>query len=84
MDEIENDALTTMSFPRTHCPQIYSTTPLACLNAEIKGQDNVSGISPLTWSLSGCSLQSSRNITTSSARTGTTYRLKVCRPSAIL
>lgn len=46
MGEAEHDVLAFMSFPRTHCAQIYSTNPLERRNAEIKRCTNVVGIFP--------------------------------------
>ena len=41
MDEAGNEVLVTMTFPRLHWPQIYSTDPLERLVAEIERRANV-------------------------------------------
>jgi putative transposase len=46
MDEVREDVLAYMTFPREHWPQIASTNPLERLNGEIKRRADVIGIFP--------------------------------------
>jgi putative transposase len=46
MDEVENDVLAHMSFPKEHWTQIHSTNPMERLNGEIKLRTDVAAIFP--------------------------------------
>jgi transposase-like protein len=46
MDEMEEDVLAYMGFPKEHRTKIHSTNPIERLNGEIKRRTNVVGIFP--------------------------------------
>jgi transposase-like protein len=46
MDNVENDVLAYMSFPKQHWAQLHSTNPIERLNGEIKRRTEVVGIFP--------------------------------------
>ena len=46
MDEVEDDVLAYMTFPKAHWPKLHSTNPIERLNGEIKRRADVIGIFP--------------------------------------